>query len=81
MPSDLAVMVARVTDPQSAPGRTWSYRFSRPGDVEIEIQALDGDGTAEAHARELSTAQQTAVIIQRHDHVDWEYLTEVDERR
>jgi hypothetical protein len=69
-----------VTDTESA-GRSWRYRFSQPGDIEIEIRDLNGDDAAETYARELSTAQQIPIIIKRHDHVDWEYLTEVDERR
>jgi hypothetical protein len=70
-----------MTDPEPSLNKRWRYRFSRPGDIEIEIRELDGDDGAAAHARELSTSQDTPVIIQRHDHVDWEYVTEVDERR
>jgi hypothetical protein len=77
----VAVIVGEMTDMEPSFGRTWSYRFSRPGDLEIEIGELNGDASAEAYARELSTSLNTAVIVQRHDHVDWEYLTEVDERR
>ncbi len=69
-----------MTDTKPASGRTWLYRFSRPGDIEIETGELNDDHTAEVHARELSKSQGTPVIIQRHDHVDWEYVTEVDER-
>jgi hypothetical protein len=62
--------------------RTWKYRFARPGDVEIEVAEFDGDLSAEAHARQFSESLQTPVIIHRLlGHVDWEYLTEVDERR
>lgn len=64
--------------PSSA--KTWQYRFSRPGHLEIETRDLGGDDAAEACARQISTAQETPVIIERHDHVDWEYVTEVDER-
>ena len=32
------------------------------------------------YARELSKSQVVPVIIERHDHVDWEYVTEADER-
>jgi hypothetical protein len=74
-------IVASVSDTEPSAGRTWSYRFSRPGNVEIEICDLHGDGAAEAHARELSTSQHTPVIVHRHDHVDWEYIIEVDEQR
>jgi hypothetical protein len=66
------------TDPSS--GRTWLYRFSRPGGIEIETRELSGDDTAETYARELSKSQVVPVIIERHDHVDWEYVTEADER-
>jgi hypothetical protein len=69
--------------PESGPSidKDWRYRFSRPGNVEIEIQEFAGDEAAEAHARELSKSLDTAVIVHRlHGHVDWEYLTEADER-
>ncbi len=58
------------------------YRFCRPPDeAEIETRELAGDEAAEAYARELSRAQGCPVVIQRlHGHVDWRYLTEVDER-
>jgi hypothetical protein len=59
---------------------TWLYRFSRPGGIEIETRALSSDDKAEEIARELSRAQETPVVIERHDHVDWEYVTEADER-
>jgi hypothetical protein len=66
------------TDPSS--GKKWLYRFSRPGGTEIETRELNGDDSAETYARKLSEAQVTPVIIKRHDTVDWEYVTEVDER-
>lgn len=66
------------TGPSS--GRTSLYRFSKPGGVEVETCELDDDETAEEHARELSKAQQAPIIIERHLHVDWEYVTEADER-
>ncbi len=66
------------TDPPS--GRTRLYRFSRPGGIEIETRELNGDDAAEIYARELSKSQVVPVIIERHDHVDWEYVTEADER-
>ena len=56
------------------------YRFSEPGDIEIETRQLDDDDSAESYARQLPRAQETPIIIQRHDHVDWEYVTEVDAR-
>jgi hypothetical protein len=60
--------------------KTWLYRFSRPGGVEIETRELASDESAEEVGRELSRAQEAPVVIERHDHVDWEYLTEADER-
>jgi len=69
-----------VTDTEPSSGRTWRYRFSRPGDEEIEVGEFAGDEAAEAHARQLSKASETPVIIQRHGIVDLEYITEVDER-
>ncbi len=59
---------------------TRRYRFSRPGEVEIEVREFDAVDDAEAYARELSKGQGSPVIIEHHDHVDWEYVTEVDER-
>jgi len=56
------------------------YRFLLPGEIELEIRELSGDEAAATYARELSTARQEPVIIKRRDHVDWEYVTEVDER-
>ncbi len=61
-------------------GNTWLYRFSQPGGIEIETRQLDGDETAEEIARELSKSQEVPVVIERHNHVDWEYVTEADER-
>jgi hypothetical protein len=61
-------------------GKTYLYRFSRPGGIEIETRLLDDDESAESVARELSKAQEVPVVIERHDHVDWEYVTEADER-
>ena len=69
-----------MTDTEPSLGRTWLYRFSRPGDIEIETRQLNGDETAQTYARDLSKAQETPITIKRHDHVDWEYVTEVDER-
>ena len=59
---------------------TGLYRYSRPGGTEVETRQGNGDDEAEAYARELSKAQDTPIIIERQDHVDWEYVTEVDER-
>jgi hypothetical protein len=66
------------TGPSSA--NTSRYRFSRPGGVEIETRELSDDEAAEAVAREISQAQQVPVVIERYGHVDWEYITEADER-
>jgi hypothetical protein len=65
------------TEPSS--GSTSRYQFSLPGGVEIEVRELADDDAAAAYARELSNARQDAIVIKRHDHVDWEYVTEVDE--
>ena len=43
------------TDPSS--GRTWLYRFSRPGGIEIETRELNGDEAAEIMPGELSKSQ------------------------
>lgn len=56
------------------------YRFSVPGGTEIERRELSDDNLAEAYARELSKAQEVPVVIERYGHVDWEYVTEADER-
>ena len=69
-----------MTSTGSSSGQTWLYRFSRPGGAEVETRQLDGDEAAEDLARELSKAQETPIVIERHDHVDWEYVTEADER-
>jgi hypothetical protein len=69
-----------MSDTEPPSGEIWRYRFSRPGGIEIETHELDSDDAAETYAREVSKTQETPVIIERHDHVDWEYITEVDER-
>jgi hypothetical protein len=56
------------------------YRFSQPGGTAAETRELDGDTAAEDYARELSKARQSPIVIERHNHVDWEYVTEADER-
>ncbi len=66
------------TGPQSV--KSARYRFSRPGGAEIETRELDSDDDAEMVARELSRDQQVPVTIERYGHVDWEYVTEADER-
>lgn len=69
-----------MADTAPSTGKTWRYRFARPDGTEIETGDLGSDGAAETHARELSTAGGTPVVVERHDMVDWEYVTEVDER-
>lgn len=56
------------------------YRFLQPGQTDGETQQMGDDATAENYARQLSTTQSVPIIIERRDHVDWEYVTEVDER-
>ncbi len=68
-----------MTDAQPQQGRTWRYRFSRPGDIEIELSELDGDDAADSHARELSKSLQSPVVVQRWHGVSWEYVIEADE--
>jgi hypothetical protein len=69
-----------MADTPAAAGRTWRYRFLLPDGTEIETGERGSDDAAVAHARELSSAKLTAVTVERHDMVDWEYVTEVDER-
>jgi hypothetical protein len=69
-----------MADTPASTDRTWRYRFALPDGTEIETGEHPGDDAAEARARELSVAQVTAVTVERHNRVDWEYVTEVDER-
>jgi hypothetical protein len=69
-----------MTDTGPQPIKSAQYRFSRPGGDEIETRELESDDAAEIVARELSRAQQVPVTIERYGHVDWEYVTEADER-
>jgi hypothetical protein len=69
-----------MTDNGQPSGKSWHYRFSRPGDVEIETGDFGGDDAAESRARELSTTLVVPVVVERHGVVDWQYVTEVDER-
>lgn len=67
--------------PSSGPKST--YRFFLPGGAdiqEIERIELDSDDAAEEHARSLPQAKESPVVIERQGHVDWEYVTEIDER-
>ena len=57
------------------------YRFSQPGGAEIETRELGDDEAAETYGRELSRPGESVIVIERHNHVDWEYVTEADERR
>jgi hypothetical protein len=68
-------------------GHSSVYRFFVPGEAdsgtdvkEIERLELDGDDAAEEHARSLPQAKEFPVVVERQGHVDWEYVTEVDER-
>lgn len=69
-----------MTDTGPSSDKTSLYRFSQPDGTEIETRELSGDDAAETYARELPKARETPIVIERHDHVDWEYVTEVDER-
>lgn len=70
-----------MTDTEPSSGRTWHYRFSQPDGTEIETGEFASDDQAETHARELSTSMAIPVkVFRRHGTVDWEYLTEADER-
>jgi hypothetical protein len=69
-----------MTDTGPTLGNTSLYRFLLPGEIEIETREASDDDAAAAYARELSKAREAPVIIKRRDHVDWEYVTEVDER-
>jgi hypothetical protein len=69
-----------MTDTGPTFGSTSLYRFLLPGEIEIERRDFNDDDAAVTYARELSKAREEPVIIKRHDHVDWEYVTEVDER-
>ncbi len=69
-----------MTDTGPSSGKPSMYRFSRPGGIEIERHELNDDEAAEVIAREISKAQEVPVVIERFGHVDWEYVTESDER-
>ena len=82
-PPDRSVgSVERMTDANPSPGTLWRYQFSQPGDTVVETGEFDGDGTAEARARELSKSKTSPIVVKRHSaHVDsWVYVMEVDER-
>jgi hypothetical protein len=67
-------------DTPSSSGRTWRYRFTRPGGGEVETGEFIGDQVAIARARELSTSMEEPIVVERYGRVDWHYLDEVDER-
>ncbi|MDA8295583.1 MAG: hypothetical protein M0004_03160 [Actinomycetota bacterium] len=69
-----------MAEPTAADRRRFRYRFARPGNEELATGEYESDDAAEAAARRLSSDQRTPVIVERHDLVDWEYVTEVDER-
>lgn len=72
-----------MADLEPAAGGTALYRFLQPDGTELEQRQFPGDGGdegAEDYARELSKAKQAPVTVQRRDDVDWEYVTEADER-
>jgi hypothetical protein len=69
-----------MTDTGPSSAKTSLYRLAEPGGTEIETRAFDSDEAAETYARELPKARETPIVIERHNHVDWEYVTEVDER-
>jgi hypothetical protein len=71
-----------MTDVEPSFGRLWRYQFSEPGETVVETGEFNGDDTAEARARELSTSKESPIVVKRHSaHGDaWVYVTEVDER-
>ncbi len=70
-----------MTGTQPPPPRTWRYRFSLSDGTEVDTGEFGGNDLAEQHARELSKARNSAIVVQYHDLVDWVYVTEADERR
>ena len=70
-----------MSDQGTSSAKQWHYQFAQPGGVEIETGEYAGDDAAEARGRELSGSMQSPVIISRRGFADWEYVTEVDERR
>jgi hypothetical protein len=67
-------------DTPSSSGRTWRYRFTRPGGAEVETGEFPRDEAAIGRARELSTSIEEPIVVERYGRVDWHYLDEVDER-
>ncbi len=68
-----------MTEPPSSSGKTWRYRFARPGGDEVETGDFTGDEAAIVRARELSTSNGGPVVVERYGMVDWHYVDEVDE--
>ncbi len=74
-------MADTITPAHSDPAdRYFTYRFTKRGSSETEERAFRNDTEAERYARDLSKSTQAPVLIERRDHVDWEYVTEADER-
>jgi hypothetical protein len=71
-----------MTNAEPSQGALWRYQFSQPNETVVETGEFNGDDTAEAKARELSTSKGSPIVVKRHSaHVDsWVYVTEVDER-
>jgi hypothetical protein len=69
-----------MTDTPPSSAKTWRYRFTRPGDAEIETGEFTGDEAAIARGRELSTSMEAAIVVERYGLVDWHYVDELDER-
>lgn len=69
-----------MADMQPRTGRTTLYRFTQHGNAEAEQRQFPDDDAAEDYARQLSKSHQVPVTIERRDDVDWEYVTEADER-
>jgi len=69
-----------MSDSGPSHGYTWRYRFARPDGTEIDEQVHSSDDAAVSAARALPLASETPIVIHRHDLVDWQYVTEIDER-
>ncbi len=78
----LVGIVEGMTNVEPSQGALWRYQFSQPDETVVETGEFNGNDTAEARARELSTSRASPIIVKRHSaHVDsWVYVTEVDER-
>ena len=78
----LVGIVDSMTDAEPSQGALWRYQFSQPDETVVETGEFNGDVTAEARARELSTSKASPIVVKRHSaYVDaWVYVTEVDRR-